>query len=240
MRAAVHAPVTGEALQARGLLPPAELAQGLAALEHAGEWVFAPEWLEEVRESVRARLADRATSTPLDPGIPLGELLPAEPWAPAVLQLLHVERRDGKAYAPGAAPKLGDQAAAAAQLEAELAAEDLVRVDDRQLAAFLEARGTLRRVGRRLRGACGALRPRARAAADAVADHAGGLPRRARRLTPDGPAAARALRRRRHHPSHRRRAAPQVGKPSLKRTARVHAGSPRSMQASSSSSACCP
>ena len=147
VRAIVHAPVTGEELQARGLLAPAELARGLAAVESAGEWFFAPEWLEEQRAAVRARLAERASTSPLDPGIPLGELLPHEPWAPAVLQLLRLERRDGKAYAPGAAPKLGDQAGAAAELEARLAAEDLVRIDDRNLAGFLEDRGTLKRVG---------------------------------------------------------------------------------------------
>ncbi len=147
VRAIVHAPVTGEELQARGLLAPAELARGLAAVESAGEWFFAPEWLEEQRANVRARLAERASTSPLDPGIPLGELLPHEPWAPAVLQLLRLERRDGKAYAPGAAPKLGDQAGAAAELEARLAAEDLVRIDDRNLAGFLEDRGTLKRVG---------------------------------------------------------------------------------------------
>jgi selenocysteine-specific elongation factor len=96
---------------------------------------------------VRERLAERAAASPLDPGIPLGELLPPEPWAPAVLQLLHVERRGGKAYAPGAAPTLGDQAEAATELEARLAREDIVRVDDRRLAAFLEDRGALKRVG---------------------------------------------------------------------------------------------
>ena len=147
VRAIVREPVTGEELQARGLLPPAELAQGLATVESAGDWFFAPEWLEEQRADVRARLAERARSSPLDPGIPLGELLPPEPWAPAVLQLLNVERRDGKAYAPGAAPALGDHAAAASELEARLAAEDVVRVDDRNLAGFLEDRGTLKRVG---------------------------------------------------------------------------------------------
>ena len=108
----------------RGLLAPAELARGLAAVESAGDWFFAPDWLEEQRAAVRGRLAERASTSPLDPGIPLGELLPHEPWAPAVLRLLHVERRDGKAYAPGAAPKLGDQAEAAAELEAKLATED--------------------------------------------------------------------------------------------------------------------
>ncbi|MFL5948236.1 MAG: selenocysteine-specific translation elongation factor [Gaiellaceae bacterium] len=147
VRALVHEPVSGAALQARGLLPPAELARGLAALEHAGDWFFSNAWLEEQRVAVRTRLQERARTSPLDPGIPLGELLPAEPWAPAVLQALRVERRDGKAFAPGAAPELGDQAAAAAELETRLAAEDVVRVDDPRLAGFLEEQGTLRRVG---------------------------------------------------------------------------------------------
>jgi selenocysteine-specific elongation factor len=147
VRALVYEPVTGAALQARGLLAPQDLARGLATLESAGEWHFAPEWLEELRASVRRRLAERAAANPLDPGIPLGELLTPEPWTPAVLQLLHVERRDGKAYAPGAAPQLGDQAEAAAELEAQLADGDVVKVTDRRLAAFLEERGTLRRVG---------------------------------------------------------------------------------------------
>jgi len=147
VRALVSEPVTGAGLQARGLLPPAELARGLAAVEHAGDWFFSAEWLEEQRTSVRQRLQERARTAPLDPGIPLGELLPPEPWAPAVLQALHVERRDGKAYAPGAAPELGDRAAAAEELEAQLAAGDLVRVEDGQLAGFLEDRGALKRVG---------------------------------------------------------------------------------------------
>jgi selenocysteine-specific elongation factor len=147
VRALVHEPVTGNALQARGLLPPAELARGLGAVESAGEWHFSEEWLEQLRGSVRERLAQRAAANPLDPGIPLGELLPPEPWAPAILQLLHVERRGGKAYAPGAAPTLGDRAGAATELEARLAQEDVVRVDDRGLAAFLEDQGTLKRVG---------------------------------------------------------------------------------------------
>ena len=210
VRAIVRSPVTGAELQARGLLAPAELAQGLAAVESAGDWFFAPEWLEEQRAAVRERLAERASSSPLDPGIPLGELLPHEPWAPAVLQLLHVERRDGKAYAPGAAPQLGDHAAAAAELEARLAAEDLVRVDDRNLAGFLEDRGTLKRVGDGF-AVSAALYERGRETLpDAVADHPRRLPRRPRHLAPHRPAAARALRRRRADPARRRRAAPAL------------------------------
>jgi selenocysteine-specific elongation factor len=147
VRACVYEPVTGPALQSRGLLPPAELAQGLASLQQAGDWFFAQEWLEEVRASVRERLTERARNTPLDPGLPLAELLPQEPWAASVAPLLHVERRGGKAYAPGAAPQLADHAAAAAELEAQLGREDLVRVEDRGLAAFLEGEGKLKRVG---------------------------------------------------------------------------------------------
>src|SRR5207248_9994796 len=73
VRALVREPVTGASLQARGLLPPAELARGLAALQQAGDWYFAPEWLESVRASVRERLAQRADESPLDPGLPVAE-----------------------------------------------------------------------------------------------------------------------------------------------------------------------
>jgi selenocysteine-specific elongation factor len=147
VRALVREPATGPSLQARGLLTPADLARGLSALEQAGDWYFAPEWLEEVRASVRDRLSRRADDSPLDPGLPLARLLPPEPWAPSVAKLLHVERRDGKAYLPGTAPSLGEKAEAAAELEAQLAADDAVRLEDRQLAAYLESEGRLKRVG---------------------------------------------------------------------------------------------
>jgi selenocysteine-specific elongation factor len=140
-------PVMTASLQASGLLAPAELARGLAAVELAGEWAYRPSWLDGVRTVVSERLKERAEANPLDPGIPIAQLLPSEPWAPAILQLLHVERRDGKAYAPGTTATLGDRAEAAARLEAELAAEGIVRVDDVQLAAYLESAGQLRRVG---------------------------------------------------------------------------------------------
>jgi selenocysteine-specific elongation factor len=147
VRAQVHEPVTGTALQARGLLAPAELARGLAPLQQAGDWFFTPEWLEQVRARARERLARRAEESPLDPGLPLAELLPHEPWAQSIAPLLRFERRGAKAYLAGAAPKLGDKAAAAAELEARLTEDDAVRLDDRELAAYLEAEGRLKRVG---------------------------------------------------------------------------------------------
>jgi len=147
VRALVREPVTGQSLQARGLLGPADLARGLAALQQAGDWFFAPEWLEELRASARERLARRAEESPLDPGLPLAELLPAEAWAPSVTPLLRLERRGGKAYLPGSAPRLGENEAAAGQLEAELAETGFARVEDAKLAAYLESEGRLKRVG---------------------------------------------------------------------------------------------
>ena len=143
----VPEPVTTTALQAMGLCTPAQLAKGLAAVNLAGEWAYRPTWLEGVRTVVRERLAERAEKNPVDPGIPLGELLPHEPWAPAILPLLRIERRDGKAYAPGASPSLGEKANAAERLEAELATEGVARVEDGELAAYLESVGKLKRVG---------------------------------------------------------------------------------------------
>jgi selenocysteine-specific elongation factor len=96
---------------------------------------------------VRERLAARAESTPLDPGLPLAELLPAEPWTQHVLNLLGIERRGAKAYLPGATAALGAREEAAAELVAQLETEEIAKVDDKQLAAFLEGEGRLRRVG---------------------------------------------------------------------------------------------
>jgi selenocysteine-specific elongation factor len=140
-------PVTTPALQATGLFTPRELANGLTAAGLAGEWAYRPAWLEGVRTVVRERLADRAETNPVDPGIPLSELLPQEAWTPAILPLLHVERRDGKAYAPGVSAALGDRADAAERLEAELKAQGITRTDDGDLVAYLETAGRLKRVG---------------------------------------------------------------------------------------------
>jgi selenocysteine-specific elongation factor len=147
VHALVDAPVTGRELQARGVLAPAELALGLASVRSAGEHYFSDVWLDGLRRSVRDRVAERARTHPLDPGIALAELLPAEPWTPHVLNLLELDRRGAKAYLPGAVAALGERAQAASELEAQLAQEEIAKVDDKALAAFLEESGRLRRVG---------------------------------------------------------------------------------------------
>ena len=119
-------------------------ADRLAELPAAGELVYSEAWLAELRESVRARLEARATANPVDPGIPIAELLAGHPWT---LPLLGLERQGAKAYLPGAAAGLGDRAGEADALEARLAEEEIVKVEDRGLAGYLEGEGRLRRVG---------------------------------------------------------------------------------------------
>ena len=131
----VHAPVRLAAL--RHLLDGEPL-----GLERAGDWVFAPAWLEELRADLHARLA---AADPLDPGLPP----PAAPWARDVLPLLGVELRGARVYLPGAAASLGDRATAAEELERRLAEAGTAatKVEDRELARFLEEAGRLVRLG---------------------------------------------------------------------------------------------
>jgi selenocysteine-specific elongation factor len=111
-------------------------------LERSGPWVFSSTWLEELERDLRARIA---LADPLDPGIPP----PPEPWASDVLSRLAFERRGAKLYLPGAAPSLGTKGAAAEALERELASAGLqaTKVEDDELARFLEAAGSLVRLG---------------------------------------------------------------------------------------------
>ncbi len=104
-----------------------------------GEWRWSEEWLDALRGEL-----DRAidAADPLDPGVPV----PAADWARAVVPNLGLELRGAKLYRPGADPQLGERAAAAEALTAQLGVEP-VRVEDAQLARFLEERGRLVRVG---------------------------------------------------------------------------------------------
>jgi selenocysteine-specific elongation factor len=133
LAALIHAPVRADSLrgQLRG--------EGLV---RAGDWVFSRKWLEDERARLHARLA---AADPLDPGV----APPAEPWAGAVLPLLGVERRGARVYLPDAVPSLGARAVDAAALEARLEASgfEAVKVEDKDLAGYLERDGRLVRLG---------------------------------------------------------------------------------------------
>ncbi len=142
-------PVRRAELERRALLTPEELDEGLRAAVRAGDWYLTPGLLEELRYGVVRSLDERAAASPLDPGIPVAELLPPRPWAQALLPLLPIERRGAKAYAPGATARLGDRAEAAERLEDELEAAGFtpLKVEDPELARYLEDAGRLVRLG---------------------------------------------------------------------------------------------
>jgi selenocysteine-specific elongation factor len=133
--ATIHAPVHLDAL--RHVLDGAP-----EGVERAGPWAFAVAWREELERDLRARIA---AADPLDPGVPV----PNEPWAGDVVPLLGLERRGAKLYLPGAAASLGERAAEAEELERRLDAAGMaaVKVDDAELARFLEREGRLVRLG---------------------------------------------------------------------------------------------
>jgi selenocysteine-specific elongation factor len=149
VRALVHAPVIVDQLAARALLSGAELEEGLDAVRVVDGWAFSDGWLEETAAEVERRLRARAEQSPLDPGLGLAELLPAEPWASTVLDLLPVERRGAKVVLPGTAATLGARTGAAEALESALAGAGLsaTKMEDADLARFLEADGRLVRLG---------------------------------------------------------------------------------------------
>jgi selenocysteine-specific elongation factor len=129
----IHEPVRAEEVRHLGV--PEGVVQ-------AGDWLLSKRWLDELRSDLEARLA---AADPLDPGV----APPAEPWARDVVALLGLERRGAKLYLPGAVASLGGRGEAAANLERELseAALEPVKVDDRELALYLEREGRLVRLG---------------------------------------------------------------------------------------------
>jgi selenocysteine-specific elongation factor len=113
-----------------------------SGLQRAGPWVFSPEWLAQLEETLRRQLEQ---ADPLDPGV----APPAAAWAADVVPLLPFERRGSKLYLPGAVASLGARESEAVALEEELAAAGLrpTKVDDPELARHLEGAGRLVRLG---------------------------------------------------------------------------------------------
>ncbi len=107
--------------------------------DESGRWTYSDAWLAELRSELEAQfdLVDA-----LDPGIPA----PTAAWAADILPRLGYERRGAKLYRPGSKPVLGPREREAQELEARLGLEP-VKVEDKQLARFLEDDGRLVRVG---------------------------------------------------------------------------------------------
>jgi selenocysteine-specific elongation factor len=107
-----------------------------------GEWRWSDEWLTELQAALEQAI-DQAD--PLDPGTPA----PIEPWAKDALARLPFERRGSLLYRPGTTGVLGERTGAAAELAAALTAAEpgAAKVEDAELARFLERAGRLVRLG---------------------------------------------------------------------------------------------
>ncbi|MBA2332992.1 MAG: SelB C-terminal domain-containing protein, partial [Actinobacteria bacterium] len=107
-----------------------------------GEWRFAGAWLAELEGELTHQIEE---ADPLDPGVDA----PTKPWAKDVLSRLPFERRGSRLYLPGAGASLGSREQEAAAIEAQLAAAapGATRLEDRELARFLEHAGRLVRLG---------------------------------------------------------------------------------------------
>jgi selenocysteine-specific elongation factor len=149
VRALTTEPQTVAALRRRGVLTPTELEGALGLFAEANDWIFGPEWVEWARGFVRERLEARLETHPLDPGISPDELFVGKLWAPKVVPLLDVDLRDGKLYLPESHAHLGEHAAKAEAIvaAAEQAGPTGIRVEDPDLARYLEGNGQLVRLG---------------------------------------------------------------------------------------------
>ena len=107
-----------------------------------GRWRFSEAWIEDLRSELERGIA---TADGLDPGV----TAPTDAWAEDVLGRLPFERRGSRLYLPGATATLGEREAEAAALELALAAAEpgAARIEDADLARFLEREGRLVRVG---------------------------------------------------------------------------------------------
>ena len=191
--------------------PPDELARGLAALESRRRALRSrAAWLDELRDARRARLAERARRVAARPRPAARRAAAARPWAPPsrTAARRRAPRREGLP-ARARAPRSASAPRRPSGSRPSSPAGDAVKVDDRELAAFLEARDACAASATASPSRRDAVRPRRRDACRRQAPvtlagfrDAMGISRR------DGAAAARAVRRRRADAPRRRGARP--------------------------------
>ena len=152
VRALTTEPQSVDAIRRRGVLSPRDLDAALGSLGGANEWIFDVDWINATRPVVRRRLEARLESHPLDPGVPVAELFSGRAWSAEAVRRLGFEIRDGKVHLPESRPQLGERSGEAAAIvaEAQAAGPAGTRIDDADLARYLEGEGRLVRLGRGL------------------------------------------------------------------------------------------
>jgi selenocysteine-specific elongation factor len=144
LTAVVDSPAPIDAVRTRLHLDDAELAEGLEAVERAGDWLCSKAWLAATRATAWASLAAREAE--LDPGLPPTALLGPAPWAGDVAKRLELEAREGKLYVPGHGP-LTDGRGDELERRLDEAGLEPLTIDDAGLARQLERDGRLVRLG---------------------------------------------------------------------------------------------
>jgi selenocysteine-specific elongation factor len=149
VRALTTEPQSVAAIRRRGVLSPRDLDAALDSLGGASDWIFDVDWINATQPVVRRHLEARLESRPLDPGVPVAELFSGRAWAAEAVQRLGFEIRDGKVYLPESRPHLGERTGEAAAIvaEAQAAGPAGIRIDDADLARYLEGEGRLVRIG---------------------------------------------------------------------------------------------
>jgi selenocysteine-specific elongation factor len=152
VRALTSEPQRVEAIRHRGVLSPGELDAALRAFGGEGDWIFGANWVDGARQLAQRQLEDRLEAHPLDPGVPVTELFPGRPWSAEAARRLGFEIRDGRVYLPETGARLGERSGEAAAIvaDAQAAGPAGIRIDDAQLARYLEGEGELVRIGREL------------------------------------------------------------------------------------------
>jgi selenocysteine-specific elongation factor len=152
VRALTSEPQRVDAIRRRGVLSPRELDAALGSFEGTNDWIFDAEWVDATRPLVRRQLEGRLEARPLDPGVPVTELFPSQRWSTEAALRLGFEIRDGKVYLPESRPQLGGRSAEAEAVlaEARAAGPAGIRIDDADLARYLERTGQLVRLGQGL------------------------------------------------------------------------------------------
>ena len=165
--ATIHAPVRVSALR--------HLLDGeLEGVERAGDWVFSSAWLDELRAELR-RPHRRCRSARSG-----HRRCPSEPWAAEIVPLLGLERRGSRLYARrDGRSRLAARPRATAELEQRARRRGIaaVKVEDAELARFLEGKGTLVRLGDGYAVGAGRLRGGARRCSCRVRARRGDLAR---------------------------------------------------------------
>ena len=176
VRALVHAPVRVEELAARALLDGAELEEGLDAVRVVDGWAFSEAWLDETAARVVERLGRTREASPLEPGLVARRAAARAVGAGRARRCCPSSGAERPSCSRAPSASLGGREEQAARRSSDALASaglEATKVEDAELARYLEADGRLVRLGDGYAVGAGRLRGGARPRRDRVRDRRG-------------------------------------------------------------------